>query len=946
MTINNRYGPIHLGSPGEDISKKDLHAVIQRFKNLNQLRLQRVQDFLQPRQQVFLPLLPLLFHRNHPLLPGFINSETTAGIPDYTPNKQSIQIAKQFSKGFSYKRRALVNYPIEGIFLMGSVGSIAFSKTSDMDIWLCHQADLTAAELDELQQKATAIEKWAASYELEVHFFLVNSQQFSLGKTNPISFESSGDTQHYLLLEEFYRTAIFIAGRIPAWWLVPPHQEYNYSSYITHLLENRFISNNEVIDFGGLASIPAEEFITATLWHIYKSIDSPHKSLLKLFLMECYASEYPKPQWLCFDLKTAIYQGTVNIDQFDPYFLIYEKVEHYLTAIDSLPRLNLARQCFYLKIMGDTSSKSLDIQSRIFRENYMQSIAENWNWPEDLLPALKKQKFWDIHKASEEHTLIRKQLKQCLRMILELAGNYVDYNYRENKDLKLIGRKLYAFLEKKPHKIEIITTRSSVHTKETTLSIIEFSNSKEHSVWRLYSGTFNNKKLSSNILLKQDNSFLGILCWLVINGLYHDQLHLHFSAKSLSLKTAELHLILNKVFQFLSSRFQTKPSSLDVYNKADKLLASLIFINLGQPLISEREDGILILSERSDPLSYGKDRQCFIQQMDQVSISCWGEVTTYQHCGIDGFFNCLTTLFNTSEQPFSKKAIEITCTTPTRAQSILLRTDSVINNLIQFFARSPSEPSNNRYFLIGENSTYVLQKQNNRLQYCFLNSTEQVLQELSLPQVSFSKIHFDPLTLEKSLIPAIYKYNQKQVIQVFYFSENKQASIFIIDEKGSLFTQIHQQSDNNQVLNNYALFIESIVKHPVYESDIKINFFEIQKNTAGHHSIHPAKWTPPKSSMDFPIRVIIEETVTPSQNTNYCIYCNDIEFNSSHYGDKLFKEVANYILDCRSNSDNYPVHITDIEAPASHLNAENESQLQMIHYLNLKKQLEAKIIQN
>jgi len=425
VTEKTNYPAIKLGSPGEDISKRDLHSIAKRFKNLNQLRLQRVQDFLQSRQQVFLDILPLLFHQNHPLLPGFTSLDTPIGIPDFSPNKKAVHAAKQFSKTFTYKRKALLKHPIQGVFLMGSVGSIAFSKTSDMDIWLCHDPKLSADSILELQKKALEIEKWADSLGLEVHFFLVNNESFSKGENIPISSESSGDTQHYLLLEEFYRTAIFIAGRIPAWWLVPPEQEYNYTGYLQHLIENRFISASEVIDFGGLASIPAEEFISATLWHIYKSLNSPHKSLLKLFLMESYASEYPKPQWLCFDLKQAIYQGTMNIDKLDPYLLIYAKVEHYLQKNQSNQRLNLARQCFYLKIMG-ASNHDLDYKSRIFREGYMLSIAKQWHWPEHWLASLKKQKFWDIKKANEEHIIVRAQLKHCLRMILKLAGQYVN----------------------------------------------------------------------------------------------------------------------------------------------------------------------------------------------------------------------------------------------------------------------------------------------------------------------------------------------------------------------------------------------------------------------------------------------------------------------------------------------------------------------------------------
>jgi adenylate cyclase class 1 len=162
-----------------------------------------------------------------------------------------------------------------------------------MDIWLCHQPGLSVEQRDELRQKATAIEHWAATLGLEVHFFLIDSERFKSGQDTPISTESSGTTQHYLLLEEFYRTAVYIAGRTLAWWLVPPQEDRRSGAYIRHLIGHRFIQEQELIDFGDLEAVPPEEFITVTLWHLYKALNSPHKSLLKLLLMECYASEYP-----------------------------------------------------------------------------------------------------------------------------------------------------------------------------------------------------------------------------------------------------------------------------------------------------------------------------------------------------------------------------------------------------------------------------------------------------------------------------------------------------------------------------------------------------------------------------------------------------------------------------------------------------------------------------
>jgi len=177
----------------------------------------------------------------------------------------------------------------------------------------------------------------------------------------------------------------------------------------------------------------------------------------------------------------------------------------------------------------------------------------------------------------------------------------------------------------------------------------------------------------------------------------------------------------------------------------------------------------------------------------------------------------------------------------------------------------------------------------------------------------------------------------------FYFSEKNQIQVFIVDENGALFSNTHKHSNYNQIINNYALFIESILNHALYNSDIKLIFYEIQKNTAGHLSIHPFKWKSSKTYLDQPIRIIIEETTHGSFEDNYFIYCNELEFNSFQYHQQLFKAVANYVMDCRSSDDSYPIYITDIEVPCRYFDTEDESQVQMVHYLNYKKKIELKL---
>ncbi len=936
--MKKQYPAIHLGSPGEDISKKDLQTIKHRFKILHQVRIQRIQEFLQPRQRLFLDLLPLIFHRNIPLLPGFISLETPSGIPEYGPVAKTIKAAKKISKNYIYSGRLSRKGSIEGLFLMGSVGSIAFSKNSDMDIWLCHQSDLLSDQINELQKKATAVEHWASSLDLEVHFFLMDSRQFLLGQDTPMSKESSGKTQHYLLLEEFYRTAVYIAGKSPAWWLVPPHEENNYTNYIHHLKDNRFVYEQELIDFGGLESVPPEEFISATLWHIYKSLNSPHKSLLKLLLMECYASEYPDPQWLCEEIKRAIYQGTFLIDDLDPYLLIYQKVDAYLQKSASAGRLALARESFYLKVMG-SSANTMASQSRTAREGYLQTIAENWNWPASTLINLKKQRFWDIKKATEEHGIILQQLSHCFRMILSFAHEHVDkQNYQGSNDQKLIGRKLYSFLEKKPGKIEIITTRQEVHAKENELSIVETSFLSGAQGWLLFIKKVQANNAENFEALYKSRTLMELLCWIVVNGLYQKHLQVHLSSTSLNLGNDELQSILCRLDSFFSSQFNID-NSLDAYQTVNLQLTSLLFINLGLTNSEAREDGGCVISERSDALSYGTNRQCFIRALDKVSLSSWGEINTSQYEGIEGFFQCLADIINHNRRPLSARDLVVVCHTPVRAKSITLRVESLFSALVKLFSKSQRSRSP-RYILAGESGYYLFEMNNKVLGFKLLQTKEQLLKELASPKENFSPIYFDQAMLENTPIPLIFTLNKPKVIQLFYQNHKTYVTVYIIDERGALYTQQHGKSDTNQLLHQYSIFFQSILNRNLFDAFLTIEYYEIQKNSAGILSCSQLYVKTTSLSNRLSLRISGETT---AKGINYTIYCNENEFSSLDYGNQLFLTVYQHILQNRQSKLDYPVHITDIDLPLSAFHIDRLEQLQTIHYLNYKQKIEAKL---
>ncbi|MFA5983813.1 MAG: class I adenylate cyclase [Methylococcaceae bacterium] len=929
MTASNSQPPIHLGAPGEDIHIRDIQAIKQRFKHLHQMREQRVQEFLQPRQQVFLDLLPLLFHYNHPLLPGFISSETPSGIPDYSPDNRALRAAKQFSKKLAYGPRAIPSFCIEAIYLMGSVGSIAFSKTSDIDIWLCYRPNLADNLLDELRQKAQSIEQWAIKLNLEVHFFLMDNEQFRLGQTTPISTESSGETQHYLLLEEFYRTSVYIAGKSPAWWFVPPHQEHRYAEYVRHLQDNRFVQEHELIDFGGLDNIPAEEFTSATLWHIYKSIGSPHKSLLKLFLMECYASEYPNTQWLAQTIKRAIYDGSYLGADLDAYFLIYQKIESYLSHAGSSERLALVRKCFYLKTM-DTSDKQSDNDSHLFKLNYLQDIAIQHQWPSDTLTELQQQKLGDVQKAVAENTVILKQLGHCYRMIKSFANAHIHEPKKDNDDLKLISRKLNSFLEKKPGKIEYLTTRATIK-KPQELSVVEIDPNR----WCLFLGKANLTGTPDLEPIKSFRSLPELLAWSVGNSLYSSHLQLYFSARSVKLGEDTLHNLLTRLNTFLTTNLPDS-HSLTAYQQHTEPLATLLIINLGSISNDVKDDGSHIISERSDVFSYGTHRLCFIQSIDRLSISTWGEITCLAYQGINGLFSCLIELFNSHRKPLSVDDLTIVCHTPARAEGIIRRIQSVFGLLLKIFAKTP-ENRLPRFILPAESSYYVFQHHNGLLGYQYLSTEIDLMHELKSTQRQFSAVFFDQNVLSQSPIPLLYAFNKALSIQVFYQELKNAVQVYVIDEKGSLFSQQHQKTEIKQLLNQYSTFLLNVLNRNLNETKLTLEYYEIIKNSAGVLSCNPVILHNATFRQELELRIFAEII---NDSLVYTIYSNEHEFSSLDYGNHVFQAVYDHVVQFRQSKQKYPVHITDIDLPLAAFHLDKQRDLQSIHYLDFKQKIE------
>jgi adenylate cyclase class 1 len=935
--VSDRLSIIQFGAPGEEISFSDLHAIVNRFKKLHHFKREHIHHTLNPHQRQFLDALPLLLDMNDPALPGFVSPATPAGIFAYRPDPQAIEAARQINPDFNYQShpRDCRKAAIDGLFLMGSVGSIAFTIASDMDIWLCHRSDLTAHAFDELLIKTRALEQWAASLHLEVHFYLINSRQFLHAQKMPVSADSSGETQHYLLLEEFYRTSVYIAGKALAWWLVPPEHENDYQNYLAHLLERRLIDADQTLDLGGLAQVPAHEFLSATQWHIYKALHSPYKSLLKLLLMECYASEYPNIDWLCVEIKRSVYKGVLSGPEVDPYVLIYRRLENYLVKSQHLERLALIRQFFYRKVgaAGGNDGQTGTLSSY---GNYVRDILESWKWPNDLPHVSNQRHAWDIETLLAENIEIVSQLSLCYSRIILFTYDHIDSEYKQNSDMKLLARKLSAFFERKPGKIEIIPAAGYELPAGPVLSLIEDRSDPENPGWSLYFETPDQHDAKTQAPLYRRQTLIEILCWLTVNNFYRECAPIHCETESLNLNAMELSAILNHLDKFFKSHFDFS-DSLANYAAYNSLTHSLLFVNIGLTP-TQTADEPLLTTHCTNPWSHGASRECLVWTIDRVSISHWNEILTSHQQGIEGLNDCLIDIVNETLSGGAAHPLTVICQTPVHAVSITRRIEMLFADLLEL-QRADSANSTPRYLMAGGGHYFVFSKQNGRLQYQRVDNEAKIIEALRSPRKHYGSVAFGAEVLAHTPIPAIYRQNRPRIVQCFVHREEDGTRVYILDEKGSLYIRQHEEGTPAQLVSQYARFLHALLSRKKTEA-ASMQFYEIENAAATGWSCRPISF---HLSIEHEPNPLIISGAGLDKAAAISVRWKGVEFTSKQYGGRLFETVRERIIEFRRNEQAYPVYITDLDLPPSVFGIADTAPLQTLQFLECKEIIETQL---
>ena len=511
--------------------------------------------------EIILYMLPWMLSINDTDVPGYIQGLETPMVvygistdPKIRKRETGFRKILKISHPLSCAAVPLESLQIQGIYTIGSVGTISQTSSSDCDIWICvDRKDFSENRFQQLIQKTNIIKDWLDIHaKIPVYFFICDVNDIRISNFGNVDQESAGSTQKNTLKEEFYRTAIMIAGKIPLWWLCLD-KDVDYARVLSQYSRGDF-GDDDCLDLGPLDSVESEEYFGAALWQFNKALTNPLKSIIKMLLLEMLLGS-PKHELLCHQFRSLILKQEKDPNLIDPSMFTMEAILQFNQEIDS-ETFDFIKKCFYLryefKLRLKITMKEI-IAKEIFKR-YPISRAE--------IDQLNTFSTWPLHEQIQFGQKVFELLANIYKRISTVDKGVV--SSVNPQDMNIIGRKLSACLEKKPNKISVF------HRPTRTLNIpnltFAFDSQK---VWTVAT------KGSPSIVSNPD--IVYCLTYLIWNGIYQSGL-VRMTPNATSVTLQEINSLAERIRKIFGAQ---DVSSIDFDNfiEPEKVTKMLIVVS-------------------------------------------------------------------------------------------------------------------------------------------------------------------------------------------------------------------------------------------------------------------------------------------------------------------------------------------------------------------------------
>ncbi|MBF0228122.1 MAG: class I adenylate cyclase [Desulfamplus sp.] len=532
----------------------ELHSDIEKNKKNfllhNVVRLREMIRYLPNEKLNLFKQIPFLIHVNSPEFPGYVKLSDTKSadfinIPEDNIfgvwNFENSGFAKDIAENNPVAKELLnikCHHPVvQAIYHIGSLGTFTQSAKSDFDFWVVIEKNdnFSSNFIDILHEKLTLITTYSRkAFSQEVTFFVHYAHNLKDNIFDNPDDEDSVAVPELLLKEEFYRTFIMVAGKIPLWAVQP----LSLTSEELSKFKKEALDYGGFIDLGTFDSMPIEEVQRGLLWQICKAPYDPVKSVIKASITASYnvnkleTLNKAKPILLCDMVKERFGQSIIDDYAADPYIIAFDRILEFYTELGDQRALSQIKAAIFFRLCGFplVSPPPKDSPKRKILDKYirkwqlsttrLKKLLDYQNWSESektLFDHTMIDRLYLLYKASLQHcTTIDKEKKGDSNSLLskDKDKSYSELPLNKNKrenDLRILKNKVDKITLKKKGVLPKASTYLKLKPQDN-LTIISKENensSPSYYEWLLFSPvkqkgqSQNNQSPNSNIENRQ-----------------------------------------------------------------------------------------------------------------------------------------------------------------------------------------------------------------------------------------------------------------------------------------------------------------------------------------------------------------------------------------------------------------------------------------------------------
>ncbi len=744
--------------------------------------------------QFVFSVLPALLHYNIPELPTYVEN-APKGIFNFTlSSTQKAHLSTYFPLVEENKSIAF-----DGLYVMGSIGSITQTRLSDLDLWLCHSQIFTKEEHQLLQKKLVLVQKWAKQQGIDVNFYLMNPNTFKDKQySSDVSEEHNGSAQHFFLLDEFYRSAVRLAGK-RILWLHIDNGDQDYESFVQQAVTSGQLNANEWIDFGDFSSLAINEYFGASLWQLYKGIESPYKSAIKILLLESYAETYPETPLISKKFKQLLLSDQAVRYHFDPYLAMLEQVTTYLENRKEFVRLDRLRSCFYIKAYYG--------QHDPWRKDALRELISTWNWSEKEVQCLNTSEHWKVKQAIIHQQMIVEQMLQSYRHLIQFARKFhIDPSILP-QDTDILMRKLYSAFEVVPGKVPLINQNIGKNLSEDEVTFIEVNDGVSTKAgWYLINHAPLSSYDSTKRHVQHQRTLIKAIAWAYFNRVITASTQIHLVSQSISLDK------LRRFITDLRLSFPAMPPELkeeDLYHP-NEIRNLIVAINL----VEDPTKALPVLSKSDvaqlDLFNLGSSEKGMIGSMSIIYRNMWNEIMTNHFDGNDALLKALkfisNKIYRNSAPP---QSVNVFCYSSQLRNDLQSSVMNLVNRCITVQTGSIFQRQQTHTFKMAGKKWQLIFNKQNQLKDIVEDNHQENSFDTQLPEVKIPKEIFD--FASEGFLQFFFEDNPNGSFNVYVLDKTNQAETYRYclgekENKVRKISRLYTQDNESQKQDNLGSF--------------------------------------------------------------------------------------------------------------------------------------------